>query len=303
MPKLLDPTLDLVFKLLFTSGPDSDIALRGLLAAVLTPPRPIAAVTLVNPAITGAEIANKSIVLDLLLELDDGTLVDVEMQARDRGAFRNRALFYWAKLYSGQLDRGEDYAELKPAISVLFLDYRELPDEDFHSVFHVLEKRRHARLSDAFEMHLIELPKLDRALLAADRSDEVPLLQWSKFLAAKTDEDRKVAAMSNPAIQKANAVLERLSADPDTQQLARQRELAQQTYRIEMSAALNKGRDEGLRIAVLDLCEVLGVTPTEEQRAQLERLDARAIEALRARLKKDRRWALERVLEPTPTSP
>ena len=38
--RLLDPTLDIVFKLLFTSGPDSEVALRDLLTAVLAPPRP-----------------------------------------------------------------------------------------------------------------------------------------------------------------------------------------------------------------------------------------------------------------------
>ena len=302
MHKLLNPTLDIVFKLLFTSGPDSDIALRDLLTAVLAPPRPIAAATVLNPAISGGEIASKGIALDLLLELDNGTQVDIEMQARDRGAFRNRALYYWAKMYGGQLDRGDGYTELRPAISVLFLDYRELPGERLHSTFHVLETHDHVRLSDAFEMHLIELPKVDRTALAADRLGVDPLLQWTRFLAARTDEDRKEAAMSNPAIQKAQSVLERLSADPDAQQLARQRELALQTYRIEMSAALDKGRDEGrdeglqrgqagLRMAIVDLCEAYGIAPSAEQHAELERLDIDGLDALRARLKQDRRWA------------
>ena len=75
------------------------------------------------------------------------------------------------------------------------------------------------------------------------------------------------------------------------QQLARQRELAQQTYRIEMSAAQDHGLEKGLRLAVLDACALLGITPSPAQLAELDRLDTRGLDALRARLKKDRRWA------------
>ena len=289
MQKLLDPTLDVVFKLLFTSGPDSEVALRGLLAAVLAPPRPIVSVTVTNPQLAGVELTDKGIVLDLLLELDDGTQIDLEMQADKRPAFRKRALFYWARLFGGQLERGDDYGKLKPAVSILFLDYRELPGDRLHSIFHVLEAHDHSRFSDAFEIHVIELPKLDDALRAADRAGDDALLRWSKFFNAETIDP----AMSDPAIQKAQGILERLSADPATQELARQRAL--QTYQIELSAALDEGDERGhrrgLRTAILDLCQAYEITPTPEQRAELDGLDIQELDALRVRLKQDRRWA------------
>jgi predicted transposase/invertase (TIGR01784 family) len=284
---LLDPTLDVVFKLLFTRGPDSDEALRGLLTAVLDPARPIASIRVLNPAIGGVEVDDKGIALDLLLEFDDGTQLDLEMQARREGGFRDRALFYWAKLFSGQLERGEPYAKLRPAISILFLDYRELPGDRLHSIFHVLEAHDHSRFSEAFEMHVIELPKLDRSPLASGRTSEEALLRWSWFFTDTNEANDP--AMSDPAIQKARAVLERLSADPEVRLLAQRRELAQQAHRLELSAV----RDEALghaRAAILDLGEAYGVAPTAEQRAALERLDGPGLDALRARLKKERRW-------------
>jgi predicted transposase/invertase (TIGR01784 family) len=291
--KLLDPTLDVVFKLLFTSGPDSEVALRGLLTAVLAPPRPIVSVTVTNPQLAGVELTDKGIVLDLLLELDDGTQIDLEMQADKRPAFRNRALFYWARLFGGLLERGDDYGRLKPAVSILFLDYRELPGDRLHSIFHILEAHDHSRFSDAFEMHVIELPKLAHALLAADRGADHALLRWSKFFNAKTTDEANDPAMSDPAIQKAQSILERLSADPATQEIARQRQKALQTYRIELSAAVDEGVQRGqagLRAAIVDLCEAYGIVLSAEQQAALERLDFEGLDALRARLKKDRRW-------------
>ena len=290
MQKLLDPTLDIVFKLLFTSGPDSDVALGGLLTAVLSPPRPIVSITVLNPLIAGVDVTDKGIALDLLLELDDGTQIDLEMQSDKRHAFRNRALFYWARLFGGKLERGDEYARLKPAVSVLFLDYRELPGNRLHSIFHVLETHDHSRFSDAFEMHVIEPPTLDRA---ADRADEEALLRWSRFFTAKTTDEANEPAMSDPAIQKARTILERLSADPDVRELARQRELSQMSYRLELSAVRDEARAEALghaRAAILDLCEAYGITPAAEQQSELQRLDGPGLDALRARLKMDRRW-------------
>ncbi|MEI8257779.1 MAG: hypothetical protein WCJ30_19045 [Deltaproteobacteria bacterium] len=47
--RMLDPTLDVVFKLLLTSGPDSHDVLVALLTAVLRPTVPFAKVEVRNP--------------------------------------------------------------------------------------------------------------------------------------------------------------------------------------------------------------------------------------------------------------
>ena len=112
--------------------------------------------------------------------------------------------------------------------------------------------------------------------------------------------------MTDPSIQKAKVILQRLSADPATQQLARQRELGLQMNRIELSAAreegvadglregeakgLREGKADGLRAAIADLCEVLGISPTQTQLDDLARLDVAGLESLRAALKQHRAW-------------
>jgi hypothetical protein len=50
------------------------------------------------------------------------------------------------------------------------------------------------------------------------------------------------------------------------------------------------GKAEGLRAAVLDSCELLGVEPTGEQWARLGGTGAGEFEALRLALKQTRRW-------------
>ena len=83
MLRLLDPKLDVVFKLLFAAEQSRDI-LISLLSAVLRPTRPIVEVTVLNPELPVGALDDKNIVLDVLVRLDDGSLVDVEMQTESR---------------------------------------------------------------------------------------------------------------------------------------------------------------------------------------------------------------------------
>ena len=57
-----------------------------------------------------------------------------------------------------------------------------------------------------------------------------------------------------------------------------------------MDRGLSQGRKEGLRAAITDLCEVLGVEVTDERRAYLAALDLPGLEALRAELKTKKTW-------------
>ena len=107
--KRLDPKLDVVFKLLFTRKQQLLVdMLEGVLA------RPVSTVTVLNPGIPGELAHDKEIVLDIRVELTDGSRVDVEMQARVTPALTYRLVFYCARDYADQLNRGDTYDQLTP---------------------------------------------------------------------------------------------------------------------------------------------------------------------------------------------
>jgi hypothetical protein len=58
----------------------------------------------------------------------------------------------------------------------------------------------------------------------------------------------------------------------------------------DLEAVRDEGREEGLRQAILDLCEVLAITPTPEQEKELGAMSVEALEAVRQRIKRERRW-------------
>ena len=243
MTRLLDPTLDVVFKLLFVQ-PDGKDCLLSLLNAVLRLPCAIDDVTVRNPEVPRL-VSDKGIVLDILVSLADGRQIDVEMQADKRPGFRKRALLYWARMYASQISPGSEYTELRPATVVVFTGYRESSADRLHSVFQVLDTEDHERFTDDLAIHLVELPKL-KSISAEERKREDALVRWVRFMTAQTAEELEELAMTDQAIDKAKGILQRLSADPDARELARQRELGQHFYQYDMAESRKEGRAEGL---------------------------------------------------------
>ncbi|MEM7676482.1 MAG: hypothetical protein AAF449_10810, partial [Myxococcota bacterium] len=108
---------------------------------------------------------------------------------------------------------------------------------------------------------------------------------------------------------KANEALKKLSQDPEAQRLARWREDQMFLYQVEMTEAKKnakeegqkegrregqkEGRREGLtatRQSAFDICEVLGVHLTDEQRAFIDQASLEELKDLRSALKQLRRW-------------
>ena len=107
---LLDPKLDVVFKLLF-ADPKNERLLTSLIEAVLRPPLPIASLTVLDREVRKEQVEERGIFLDVLVALDDGTRINIEMQCDLRGAVPDRWLYGWARLFSSGIDRGEADAD------------------------------------------------------------------------------------------------------------------------------------------------------------------------------------------------
>ncbi len=179
---LLDPTLDYVFKKMFTA--DTEI-LVDLINSVLglSGERQILTANVKNPDILPDEINKKYIILDISAADESGCNYDIEMQVRRYKSYSKRAVYYMSKMYSGQLESGEDYAELKPAIGIHFLDYYEFPNhEDFRFCFELRDSRYpELRLTDDIALYIFELRKFEKKRKAGLISED-ELGSWGDWL-------------------------------------------------------------------------------------------------------------------------
>jgi predicted transposase/invertase (TIGR01784 family) len=128
-------------------------------------------------------------------------------------------------------------------VAIFILGESELPSDRSHCTFRVTEIQGGEPFSDQFDLHFVELPKLPAP--GESPQEERQLEDWGLFLSGPSDEELEELARRNPMMAKAKGALEMLSAQPDVQELARLRLLAQTTYLTDMRANLAKGRAEG----------------------------------------------------------
>ncbi len=243
MKHLLTPKLDFVFKRLFTE--DTSV-LTDLLNSVLKHEQGslIKTVEVKNPTILPDEITQKFIILDILAEDENRKLYDIEVQVRNYEAYPERALYYLCKLYSSQLDAGENYSQLKPVIGIHFLDYKQFPDyNDLCFRFEFADVRYPGlKMTQDLSLYIFELPAAEKILKSGWQGDSIK--EWLHFFNHAHKEDNTMRTQyKNPAVLKAFKTLEMLSADEKTRYLAEIREKALKNEISELSAAKDRKAD------------------------------------------------------------
>ena len=97
--RLLDPKNDAVFKMMLTA-PECEESLLELITAIIKPSRPLLRAKVRNPVITKDHITDTDIALDILVDVDGGLRVNIEMQMVWHHCLEERALYYLARAYS-----------------------------------------------------------------------------------------------------------------------------------------------------------------------------------------------------------
>lgn len=220
MVRLMDLKIDFAFKQVFGKKGNEEI-LRAFLNAALKPTegKEIASVEILNPEIPREHLEDKASVLDIHARTEQGEHVNVEIQLANRFDMEKRTLYYWSRMYSAQMRKGMPYAELAKTVTINILNFRFLKATDrFHTTFHLHEDREKFLLTDALEIHFMEIPKLiDKWERREVNPYDNELERWLLLLEADDREDiRKeleAIAMKDPVMKRAFEEWEDLSRD------------------------------------------------------------------------------------------
>ena len=209
-PVLLPPTMDFVFKGLFGHEKKPEI-LISFLNAVLTPEEPITSITFKDRTLDRRYRKDKVGVLDLLAQTDKGELVNVEVQLADENDMIERSLFYWSRLFSGQLESGHFYDQLERTICINILDFNLMDTDDYHSSYRLKERDRNDELTDLLEIHYIELKKMKDIKDVSEVKTQ--LEAWIEFLKHPESRVSYELAHQHETIREAKEELLALSCD------------------------------------------------------------------------------------------
>ena len=123
--------------------------------------QPIISLELRNPVNPRDASWSKETMLDIKAVGHDKRLFDIEMQVSGDRCFVNRSLFYWAQLYSRQLEKGHEYDELRPVICINLLDFDLFEDtaENHHRFMLTEAGNPELVMTDDLQIHFVELTK------------------------------------------------------------------------------------------------------------------------------------------------
>ena len=216
--ELLPLTDDYIFKRVFAYKGNESV-LKDFLEALLK--IEIKGIKITNPEIIPYEKGEKRGLLDIKAEINDGTMLDVEMQMKNEINTEERATEYMGKMISEQLQVGEDYQNLKKSIVIFITNYNFLKRNSYHSVgrmkFDKTLKDDYVNMgyekedeiaSKYIEFHYIELPKYKKK----EPAKFTKLDQWMCIF-TQNEEGIDMAERENKEIKKAMNTLDFISAD------------------------------------------------------------------------------------------
>ena len=234
----LKPNNDVVFKRLFGKTGNEKLV-KDFLEAVLN--------TTIRSVELGKEtqllpekIDDKLGILDVKVSLNDGTLVDVEMQNLNHGFIEKRMTYYLSQLYTSELTKGKKYSELNKAIVIAILNFDYFEElKEYHTIWKMTETSNKNKFLEEQEIHFIELPKFLRSNVNTDRK----LDQWLLFIDYSRRELIKMAEDKNNMIKEAQEQYNYLTGDEDMQRIA----FLRRKYELDYNSGLDYAKQQGMK--------------------------------------------------------
>ena len=251
---ILPPSDDRVFKLILTS-PEAKPALMDLISAIIE--RPVTDVMVRNNELPAGDTQEKAERLDVNCRIDDGSQIDLEMQASrieedangEHKNLKGKSIYYLCDLHSSQPSKGIQYGKLARTYQVTFCSYTVFASrKEYVHTFSLRHDKDNELLSDAIGVIYVELSKLDQ-IVKKPVNDMTDLEKWAVFFEyADVPSQRETVnniIESKEALQMAGDLLMSISQDEKERAVYRSRRMFQTDMASDLATAEDRGRREG----------------------------------------------------------
>jgi len=241
---------DYAFKKLFGSDENQDIMIEFISLVTQLSKNDFDDVRIENSEYIPRFYNDKTGRLDIKIRLHDGRKINVEMQNTYFDYYPKRSIFYCSKLIHEHFMSGFQYAQLKKCIAINILNSPFKLSRKVHSIYQIRETEEQTLLDELFEIHFLDLTKLQKDNLTS-------LEKWLMFIKTDSKEERAVLSQGNPIMAKANKVMDIFYMDEQE----RKRYEAAWEYesdRLSMiSESERKGIERGSRQKALETARIL----------------------------------------------
>ena len=238
---------DFAFKYVFGEDcKEANDALKSLLTVFLE--RKVNHVVVKNSEIVKDYNKMKSPRLDLLVEFDDQTTVDLEMQLRQtKDNLPIRFSYYLARLHGSQDMEGKSYSQLKETIVMVFFNLIIADDDDICSLYTM---RKYSGIplvkdekEDRMKLMTIEMPKVDLNKPLEDMNEQEKMIYYFLNCHKGLDDSKiKVMIESDGMIQMLEKRVETISDDRWKKIIEDFQKLHENEERIELQLELEEAQ-------------------------------------------------------------
>ena len=238
---------DFAFKYVFGEDcKEANDALKSLLTVFLE--RKVHHVVVKNSEMVKDYSKMKNPRLDLLVEFDDKTTVDLEMQLRQtKDNLLNRFNYYLARLHGSQDMEGKSYSQLKETIVMVFFNLIIADDDDICSLYTM---RKYSGIplvkdekEDRMKLMTIEMPKVDLNKPLEDMNEQEKMIYYFLNCHKGLDDSKiKVMIESDEVIQMLEKRVETISDDRWKKIIEDFQKLHENEERIELQLELEEAQ-------------------------------------------------------------
>lgn len=181
----------------------------------------IQSVIITNPIELGKSITDKEFILDIRVELNQNTIINLEMQVLNEGNWPERSLCYLCRAFDN-LNRGDDYGIVKPAIHIGILDFTLFEDApEFYATYRMQNEKTHRVYSDKLRLSVLDLTQIN---LATEEDKFYKIDHWANLFKSTTWEELKMLAKSDKYLQEAADSIYELTQEEKIRQQCEARE-------------------------------------------------------------------------------
>jgi len=254
MKSKIGPLNDFIFKKLFGTIGNEQI-LKSFLNAIFSDKNLpiIEEITIIeNRELVQEFFEDKLGIIDLHAKTNKGEIINIEVQLWNEYNIVKRTLFYWSKLYSTQIKKGDNYKQLPKVITINILDFNYFNKEWVHLFFKPTADIDSTLTLEELEIHFIQLPAFRKKHQKNFKTHE--LERWLTLLTQTVDDNEMEELMTiDKYISKAYEQIKHLLSDDEIIAIAEARE----RQRLDYNNAIEGARDEGIEIAKIKNAKAL----------------------------------------------
>ena len=177
--RFADPKNDIAFKKIFGDENKTSVLISFLNSILdFKNTKQIKSLTIVNPYQIPQLKDYKNTVLDIKAKNQDDEEFIVEMQVAKDSNFAKRSLYYSSKSYVNQIQKAEEYNQLKKVYFIGILDFIMFENDDYLSRHLILDTKTLKQEIKDLEFNFIELKKFKFELKECDTLEK----KWIYFI-------------------------------------------------------------------------------------------------------------------------